>query len=78
MTNKLLTLSLALGVGLIIGLGINRAATQTASADVYAACMEAHYETDGASEQHCGDLQDKYNIEFLCNQTGTECWTEAK
>lgn len=76
--SKAATVALLLMVGLILGAAINGAAARSAAAEVYAACMQAHYETDGPSEQHCGDLQDRYNIEFLCDQTSTHCWTEVK
>ena len=72
------TILLALLVGAIFGTAINHAAANNAAQEVYAACMQAHFETDGPSEQHCGDLQDKYNIEFLCDRTGANCWTEVK
>jgi hypothetical protein len=63
--------ALALMVGLIIGGAINSAATDTASAEVYGAC------TTGTM-QDCYKLQTKFNIEFLCNSSNTQCWTEAK
>lgn len=80
MINKLLTLSLALLVGLAFGHAINNAAGESAAREVYAVCNSAHQEISGASEQRCGELQDKYNIEFLCSDTsaGINCWTEIK
>lgn len=39
-------------------------------------CMQAHGVNDGVSEKACGDLQDKYNLEFLCKAGA--CWTEVK
>jgi hypothetical protein len=65
------TVALALMVGLIIGGAINSAAAHAASAEVYNAC------TSGTM-QSCYQLESKYNIEFLCNSSNTNCWTEVK
>jgi hypothetical protein len=65
------TVALALMVGLIIGGAINSAAAHAASAEVYNAC------TSGTI-QSCYQLETKYNIEFLCNSSNTQCWTEVK
>lgn len=82
MTNKLLTISLALLIGVMFGTAINNAAAESAAREVYAVCNSARQEISGTSEQACGDLQDKYNIEFLCEARNSEasnhCWTEVK
>lgn len=76
------TIFLALLVGAILGCSINAQATDNAKREVYAVCNSARLEISGASEQACGQLQDKYGIEFLCNANNnspaTNCWTEAK
>jgi len=43
---------------------------------VYNVCWKQHFETNGWGEAYCGELQDQYKIEFLCNKTGDKCWTE--
>lgn len=75
---KLLIVGAIMAYWLITGLLINGNPPEPATTQVYDACISAHYETNGASEKRCGDLQDKYNIEFLCDQTGTDCWVEQK
>lgn len=79
---SLATIALALMAGLIIGGAINSAAANNAAAEVYAVCNSARQELSGASENQCGNLQDRYNIEFLCNANNssadTHCWTEIK
>lgn len=76
------TIFLALAIGVILGCSINAAATDNAKREVYAVCNSARLELNGASEEACGQVQDKYNIEFLCeannNLPATNCWTEAK
>ncbi|MES1987278.1 MAG: hypothetical protein V4440_04470 [Pseudomonadota bacterium] len=44
----------------------------------YNICIKAHFETSGASEQACGNAQDRTHTEFICNQDGTYCWLEVK
>lgn len=43
-------------------------------------CGQAHKISDGKSEKACGDAQDQYNLEFLCNARGADaaCWVEEK
>lgn len=41
-------------------------------------CDKSHNEISGSTEQLCGELQDKTNTEYLCNQTGNYCWLEVK
>lgn len=45
---------------------------------VYKACMSSRFENNGASEQKCGDMQDYYKYEFLCEDITPEagCWVE--
>lgn len=75
------TILLSLLVGLVFGLAINQAATDSASAQVYAECQRSRLSVS-ITEKRCGELQDKYNIEFLCeannNLESNHCWTEAK
>lgn len=77
-----ITILLALLVGAVFGSAINQAAADNAAREVYAVCNSARQEISGISEQACGDLQDKYNIEFLCQANNSEasnnCWTEVK
>ena len=40
--------------------------------------MKAHSETNGKSEEDCGNAQDRTHTEFLCNNTGKYCWLEVK
>lgn len=79
---KVTTVILAIGVGLIFGLALDRAATENAKKLVYNVCNDARLEVSGDSEEACGQVQDKYNIEFLCESNNwlasTHCWTEAK
>lgn len=76
------TIFLAVLVGLAFGHALNNAAANAAAREVYAVCNSARQEISGASENACGDLQDKYNIEFLCQANNSEasnnCWTEIK
>lgn len=44
----------------------------------YQICLKAHSEISGASENACGQAQDRTHTEFLCNQTGHYCWLEIK
>ena len=43
-----------------------------------AVCNKAHTELNSFSENYCGELQDQYNLEYLCNYVGTKCWIETK
>jgi hypothetical protein len=76
-----ITLLLALVIGLGIGYVINIHATEKAAFEVYTTCNESRM-SDTINETKCGDLQDKYGIEFLCEQRNNlstnTCWTEAK
>lgn len=80
--NKLLTISLLLLVGFVFGTALNQAATANAERIVFEACNQSRLVIDGELEQRCGDLQDKYGIEFLCEfnngKVSNRCWTEAK
>lgn len=44
------------------------------------ACMESNRVISGEKEDKCGELQDKYNMEFLCEEqtAGAHCWVETK
>lgn len=80
--SKTASIALLLLAGVILGGSINNAAAQSAAAEVYAVCNNARLEISGTSEAHCGDLQDRYHIEFLCNERNASqtnhCWTEIK
>ena len=43
--------------------------------EVMRVCIMARNEINGASEERCGELQDKTNTVFNCNG---ECWLEIK
>lgn len=47
---------------------------------VQTVCDKAHRELSGASEQECGDAQDKANAEYLCDgvSPSARCWVEVK
>lgn len=44
------------------------------------ACMESNRVISGPKEDECGRLQDKYHMEFLCDErvAGAHCWVETK
>jgi hypothetical protein len=44
------------------------------------ACTSSNKVLDGDKERSCGELQDKYNMEFLCDEqaAGSHCWVEVK
>ncbi len=48
---------------------------------VYDYCNNSRI-SDVASERTCGELQDFYHMEFLCDENnkdvGTHCWVEVK
>lgn len=50
--------------------------------EVYNYCNASRQVIDGDREQHCGDMQDATNSEFLCDQRNfsptTHCWVEVK
>lgn len=54
----------------------------TQAALVYSICNQSRQEINGTSEEICGELQNRLNIEFLCTQRNmlptNKCWTEAK
>lgn len=57
--------------------------TTTAMDVVYDYCNHSRIQDEPkTSEQTCGDLQDHYNVEFLCSernsQTNNTCWVEGK
>ena len=45
-----------------------------------AVCNKAHREVSGFSENYCGELQEQYNLEFLCSDVTpqADCWVESK
>lgn len=49
---------------------------------VYAICNQARTQLSGASEQQCGEAQDRTSTEFMCEHnnslTSTHCWVESK
>lgn len=44
------------------------------------ACTNSNKVIDGGKEQSCAELQDKYNMEFLCDgvEASSHCWVETK
>lgn len=73
---------IALAVMLIaFGYVITNTREVTASQIVYDVCNQARQEINGTSERICGELQYKYDIEFLCQarnmSPGNHCWTEV-
>lgn len=78
---KVTTIILALAVGLIFGVAINNAATQSASEQVYAVCQQSRL-SPTIDERGCADLQDQLHVEYLCdhnnNLESNHCWTETK
>lgn len=71
-------------IGLIIGDVIQKhQIVNTQKTLVYAICQESRMTiNDGGSEQTCGDVQDRLNIEYLCAERNSlpdnKCWTETK
>lgn len=49
---------------------------------VYDTCQAARMEVNGETEAHCGQVQDTFNREYLCqyNNRSAEnrCWVERK
>jgi hypothetical protein len=64
---------------LVIG-AVKTARTAGGKAYTMAVCGPAHKINDGKSEKACGDAQDQYKLEFLCNSQGADagCWVEEK
>lgn len=60
--------------------GVNalHAYEQTPQAQVLAVCNDSRLVNDGAKEEKCGDLQDLYNYEYLCDgiEASSSCWVE--
>lgn len=54
----------------------------TAKTLVYTTCQQARQEASRASEQACGDAQDRLNMEYLCDElnrsANNHCWVEVK
>lgn len=50
----------------------------TPEAQVLRACNDSRLVNDGAKEELCGTLQDKFKLEFLCDglEAESQCWTE--
>lgn len=69
---------LIVAVALLMGAVWEKSADASDLRQTLAICQSAHRETDGASEQRCGDMQDKTHTEFICSQTGAYCWLEVK
>jgi hypothetical protein len=44
--------------------------------NTYKACLVAHNEVNGESEQQCANMQDYSGTEFVCNQNTKQCWLE--
>lgn len=65
-------------LALFIGAYWEQQTDRTAMRDALTTCQVAHENIDGASEQACGDAQDRTGTEFVCNQTGEACWLEVK
>lgn len=72
-TAILLLIACFVGMAVIIGL-----AETAHKAEVQRVCDVAHNEINGRSEQACGDIQDKYKMEYLCSSIGDHCWVEVK
>lgn len=55
---------------------------KTQEALVYSICNQARQEISGASEQDCGEVQERLNIKFSCENRNSlptnKCWAEAK
>lgn len=43
-------------------------------------CDRSHVTVNGSLEKACGEVQDKYNTEYLCNglKVDSFCWVEVK
>lgn len=70
-------------LGVAIGLGVSRYMdkspdyTPVGAAETLRVCNMAHQDTDdGMGEEACGQLQDEYHLEYLCDKQGVKCWVE--
>lgn len=71
----ILLLAGALMAFAIMGISDLKAQSQDPHALVYNTCNTSRQTlTDGSLEAYCGELQDKYKIEFLCKDD--MCWVE--
>lgn len=48
--------------------------------EVQQVCDRSHVVMNGTLEKSCGDIQDRYHAEYLCNGTKPDavCWVELK
>lgn len=57
-------------------------ARRTTMTYVYNICNAARQEDNGRSEADCGEVQDRTDTEFMCeqdnNDPATHCWVEDK
>lgn len=67
-----------MSVALYLGLYMQNQTTQriAGAALTQQVCSQANQVNGIKSETECGNLQDKYNVEFLCSNGA--CWTEIK
>lgn len=71
------------GALILLAIAYHNKPTLSPSDIVYDYCNHSRIlDEPRTSEQTCGDLQDFYNVEFLCsernNQTNNTCWVEEK
>jgi hypothetical protein len=73
-----ITLTIVIGVCVCVNIQAQKGSPKEV---VYQMCQSSRM-TDSVAEQTCADLQDHYNIEFLCEQnnksSSNHCWVEEK
>lgn len=74
----LITLIIVVG---LLGLANIGKSSMSPKQVIYEMCQSSRI-TDMVSEQTCGELQDRYNAEYLCDSNNknasTHCWVEMK
>lgn len=77
---KSIIITLIVVVGLVCLANIGQADMQPKQV-VYDMCQASRI-SDTVSESTCGELQERYNAEYLCDQNNknasTHCWVEMK
>lgn len=79
---KFILLAIAVTIAFYTVGMFNEADRERQGAEVFAACNSSRMKISGDAETNCGQLQDHYGFEFLCeandNKVSTKCWVEDK
>lgn len=81
MKKALIIVSIFAAILAIAVVGLQNQIVKSSKDTVYNLCQESRT-SNKISEQTCGELQDYYNVEYLCKErnalTSNKCWTEVK